>query len=247
MLEWGALVLAREMTWGPCFVSPKTSKDIGKGMPRPRPSFRWLAESHSGIVFDLLSILTSHRVQVLSVHNCAPEFVDVNSNFGPGSCVSFLRDDRWAKKEFTQEHVSDLQDLLLKWSGFKGERDTLELAVNRLASSIQRNRGQFWLQDRILDTAIALEVMYKLNSSEISYKLAVRAGHLLANKIDKRVDFYKKAKAFYRSRSSITHGEKKQKGNIKEAADSGFDLALMTLEKLLEMGKFPDWDKLVMS
>ena len=141
----GTSVLSREMTWGRCLVSPNTSKDFGKGMPSPRPSFRWLAESHSGIVFDLLSILTSHQVQELSVHFCAPEFVDVNPNFGPGSSIGFLQDDRWAKEDVSLEHISDIRDVLHKWSGFKEKRDTLELAVNRLASSIQRNCGWFWL------------------------------------------------------------------------------------------------------
>ena len=89
----GALVLARELTWGPCIVPPKTSKDI---FTKPELTFRWLPGYGSGVFFDLLSIVTSHRVQVLSLLCCAPEFVDVNSNFGPGSSIGFTQEGRYA-------------------------------------------------------------------------------------------------------------------------------------------------------
>ena len=36
----GALVLARSMTWGPCLVTPRTSKDLGR--QAPSPAFRCL-------------------------------------------------------------------------------------------------------------------------------------------------------------------------------------------------------------
>ena len=148
-LGMGALVFAREMTWGPCLVSPRTSKDIGT---KPAHTVRWHFEHDLRIVFDLLSIVVSHRVQVLSVLCCAPEFVDVNPNFGPGSSTGFLHTDHWTKKELTREHNNQLQDRLHAWSRFDASnRDTLELAVSRLASSIQRSRGRFWAQDRILD------------------------------------------------------------------------------------------------
>ena len=250
-----ALVLAREMKWGPCLVPPTTSKDI---FTNPAPAFRWLPGCGSGIVFDLLSIVTSHRVQVLSLLCCAPEFVDVNPNFGPGTSIGFTRDDHWAKKDLTSEHACHLQGLLHAWTQFNAEkRDTLELAVNRLASSIQRNRGRFWVQDRILDTAIALEVMYDLAAPELSYKLATRAGHLLANDSEARIAIFDRVVSFYKDRSSIAHGRKGQKNkksnrkkretNLKETADSGFDLARNTLQKLLHRGDFPDWKTLIMS
>ena len=250
-LGMGALVLAREMTWGPCLVPPKTSKDIGTNAV---PRFRWLTGHDLHIVFDLISIVTSHRIQVLSVLCCAPEFVDVDPNFGPGSSTGFLHADHWTKKEVTGEHLNQLQDRLRAWPRFDANnRDTLELAVSRLASSIQRNRGRFWVQDRILDAAIALEMMYDLESTELSYKLATRAGHLLADETEKRVGVSRRMKSFYNARSNIAHGsrgKKKKNGkrsNLEEIADSGSDLARKTLWKLLERGDFPDWERLVMS
>ena len=240
----GALVLARSMTWGPCLVPPRTSKDLG--LQAPSPAFRCLPGCSAGVIFGLLSIATSHRVQLLSVLHCAPDFVGVNPNFGAGSSTGFLVDNAWTKKDLTPEHVSDLQNLVRAWSRFgTGKRRKLDLALSRLASSIHRRRGRFWLEDRILDTAIALEVMYELESPELSYRLATRAGHLLADTTDERIDISKEMKQFYRLRSSIAHG--RRPANAGENARRGFDLALRTLRELLRRGDFPDWERLVMS
>ena len=95
--------------------------------------------------------------------------------------------------------------------------------------------------------------MYGLESPELSFRLATRAGHLLADGIEARFDFFRRVKSFYAARNSIAHGNKGKKkkkrkaGNLEEVADSGFDLAGATLKKLLERGDFPDWERLVMS
>ena len=94
----GALGLAREMTWGPCLVPPKKSTARSSF---PKPKFLRYPECRSRTVFDLLSSVTSHRVKMMSVLVCAPEFVDVNSSFDPGSCTEFFQNDRWAKKNLT--------------------------------------------------------------------------------------------------------------------------------------------------
>ena len=170
----------------------------------------------------------------------------MNPNFGAGSSTAFLVDNAWTNKDLTSEHVSDLQDLVRAWSRFgTGRRRKLDLALTRLASSIHRSRGRFWLEDRILDTAIALEVMYELESPELSYRLATRAGHLLADTTDERIDISKEMKQFYRLRSSIAHG--RRQANAGEDARRGFDLAQRTLRELLRRGDFPDWEELVMS
>ena len=257
-----AFVLARAMTWGPCLVPPgtivsplrvslKAVEDSGKCT---MPTFRWLPGLSSGIVFDFLSIVVSHRVQVLSILSCAPEFVDVDPNFGPGSSVSFIHDDHWGKKNLTSERVRELQKLLSAWSAFEESNcDTLELAVSRLASAIRRDRGRFWTQDRILDATISLELMYCLQPPELTYKLATRAGHLLGATTDKRIETFEKVISLYKARSSIVHGSrrsektKKENANPQKVAASGIQIAKETLYKLLELGDFPHWNELVMS
>ena len=251
--DMGVLVLARQMTWGPCLVPPLTSRDK---FPRVQPEFRWLPSCDTSIVFDLLSVCTSHQVQILSILHCAPEFVDVSRGFAPGSGYGYIHSDHWSKKDLSKEHVRHLQGLLRSWSQFNVDnRDILELAVNRLSSSIQRNRGRFREQDRILDAAIALEIMYALKPPEITNKLANRASHLLSSEIEKRIEIYDQVHGFYAARSQIAHGDdrkrkakrKKNLINFKDTADVGFSLACKTLQALLDNGDFPNWKRLILS
>ena len=249
----GALVLARQMTWGPCFVSPLSSSDE---FPQSLPKFRWLPRRGTDIVFDFLSVCTSYQVQVLSVSFCAPEFVEVSRAFASGSGYGYIHDEHWSTQDLTKDHVLHLQELLRSLSRFNDvKRDILELAVSRLSSSIQRNRGRFWMQDRILDAAIALEIMYELETPELTNKLSTRAAHLLAKETGERMEIFDRVRAFYKARSQIAHGRKgkqQRKGNkttidFKDAADSGFTLASDTLHALLDVGDFPDWTRLIMS
>ena len=249
-VSMNALVLAREMTWGPCLVPPLTSRDE---FPRATPEFRWAPGSGTGIAFELLSVCASHEIQILFISYCAPDFVDVIPGFVSGSGSGYVHSENWSKKELTEEHVHHFQDLLSLWSDFKSnERDTLEMAVNRLSSSIYRNRGRFRFQDRILDAAICLEIMYQLEPPELTHKLATRAAHLLTKKTDERIEIFDQVYAFYAARSNIAHGDtgkrkKKNTTDFKEAADLGFKLSCQTLRALLENGEFPNWKERILS
>ncbi len=248
-----ALVLAREMTWGPCLVPPMTSRDEPLSIT---PDFRWAPGCGTDIVFDLLSVCTSHEIQILFITCCAPEFVDVSRGFASGMGSSYSHSERWKKRDFTEEHVRRLQDLLGLWSRFKSdELEILEMAINRLSSSIYRNRGRFWIQDRILDAAICLEIMYQLQPPELTNKLATRAAHLLETEPDRRIEIFDQVNAFYDARSNIAHGDKgRRKGERKKkmadfeaATEIGFALASRSLRALLENGEFPKWKQLIMS
>ena len=109
------------------------------------------------------------------------------------------------------------------------------------------------MPDRILDAAIALEIMYELKPPELTNKLATRAAHLLAKETDQRIEIFDRVHTFYDARSKIAHGDtgkgqRKKKGiDFKQAADSGFALASQTLRALLDRGKFPNWKELIMS
>ena len=245
----GALVLARGMTWGPCLVPPLSGRDE---FPGTACEFRWSPGCGTGIFFDLLSLCTSQPIQILSILHCAPEFVDLNRGFGPGSSTGYLHSERLTNNALTRENIGQLQELLGLWSQFKPDkRDILELAVSRLSSSVYRNRGRFWVQDRILDAAIALEIMYELKPPELTNKLASRAAHMLAKEIDDRIDIFDQVHAFYEARSRIAHGakgkKKKKTIDFKDAAELGFGLAARTFHALLNRGDFPYWKRIILS
>ena len=180
----------------------------------------------------------------------------MSPSFVSGSGSGYIHNEGWSKKELVEKHVHFLRDLLRLWSHFKSdERETLEMAVNRLSSSIYRNRGRFRSQDRILDAAICLEIMYQLRPPELTNKLAIRAAYLLAKETDKRIEIFHQVYAFYDARSNIAHGSKgkrqrtgeKKTTDLEEAADLGFVLASKSLRALLEYGEFPKWKELIMS
>ncbi len=248
-----ALVLAREMTWGPCLVPPLTSRDE---LPRATREFLWAPDRGTDVAFNLLEVCASHEVQVLSISYSAPKFVEVSRGFVSGSGARYNHGENYSKKEITEDHVHDLRNLLGLWSRFKSsDSEDLEMAINRLSSSIHRNRGRFWLQDRILDAAICLELMYQLEPPELANKLASRAAHLLATETNKRIEIYDQVHMFYEARSNIAHGDKgkrkrrrrKKATDFKKAADLGLTLATDTLRALLENGKFPTWKELILS
>lgn len=253
----GALVLARQMTWGPCIVPPLTSRDFHKDeFQGAAPAFRWAPGRSTGIVFDLLSVCASHKVVPLRISYCAPQFAGVYPGLVSGSGPGFFHGERWSKQDLAEDHVRHLRELLHLWEKFSTDKqEVLELAVSRLSSATGRNRGRFWVPDRILDAAIALEIMYELEPPELTNKLATRAAHLLAEETGGRIGIFDRVIAFYEARSRIAHGDtgkrqgKKNKKTIdfKDAAESGFTLASETLRALLDRGDFPNWKELIMS
>ena len=200
----GALVLAREMAWGPCLVPPLSGRDE---FPDPACEFRWAPGCGTGIFFDLLSLCTSRQVQILSIVQCAPEFVEIDSGFGPVTGTIFGHGEGLKSEALGADDIARLREVVGLWTEFDPDkRDVLELSAGRLSSSVYRNRGRFRVQDRILDAAIALEIMYELDPPELTNKLASRAAHLLAQEIDERIEIFDRVHAFYRARSRIAHG-----------------------------------------
>lgn len=245
-----AMVLFRKMTWNPCLVPPRTSKDLNE--PPLRVEFAWKTGPAMDVLLDLLSLVTSQRIEVVEMLSCAPDFVDMDPNFGPGTKRWFVSTDRWEVRELTSEQVTQARRLFCEWMRFdKGERGVLELALARLVSSTRRNRGRFRLEDRILDVAVALEMMFRLKGGELTYKLSVRAAYLLSDGLEARVEVFDSMKRLYETRSRIVHGDWHRKsGKRKEAAqvaERGYELGRDVLLKLLERGTFPDWKRLVLS
>ena len=244
----GALAFVREITWGPGITPPMTgSASLRDIKHRPEVRFSCLAHEESlGIVFDFLSIVTRHRVDILSVQICAAKFMkEIDSNFGSNSSTWVMGVGARSKKKFSAQEQIVFRELLNNWEKFKQNRNIPDLAIRRLASSLSRI-GRFGLQDSILDVSIALEIMYQLESTELNYKLATRAGYYLGTNAEERKSIFDKVKSFYKIRSDIIHGRKTSTEKVKTLFDDGFDLARDTLFKLLGTGLPSNWDNIVM-
>ncbi len=117
--------------------------------------------------------------------------------------------------------------------------------IGRLSEALSRD-GRFGVTDKILDVAIALEGMYKLDQGEIGYKLRTRAGFFLTCELNERRKVFQYLRKFYEKRSSIIHG----RGNENDAQEIfrlGFHIAKRTVDKLLEGGFPDDWDEIIIA
>ena len=240
-----ATALVRPIEWGPGITPPKTSKDI---FSPPEINFSYLDKQEDIVVcLDLLSIMTRHGLNVLSITFRGAKFMeDLDPNFRQDPPFSFKPSYPWKKKVLTAEDAARFQNLLRDWINFNQNRSLLGFAIRRLASSVSRG-GRFGLQDGILDISIALEILYQTGNMELSYKLATRAGYFLEADIERRNKVFQKVREFYKIRSLIVHGGNQDAEKLKEAFDEGFALARDTLLKILCEGWPKDWDELVMS
>lgn len=180
------------------------------------------------------------------------EQIDRNFAFGVRHTGGFVSDTRPPERPMTDEDAATFTTLSRDWISYRGNRDPLDLAVHRLAASLSRPGGLFSTEDRLLDTAIALEILYGLKGPELTHKLSIRAAWLLDRGAKSRKETFADVNQFYRVRSSIIHGDAPRGGPdaVPAALAAGREIACLTLAKLLQR-KEPmnraDWDALIVS
>ena len=247
----GASVVYREMTWRPCLVKPLTSADIGKRPPTAK--FGGRSGPMLNVVLGCLSLVTERRVELVEILSCAPAFTDIIPNLAPGSSMGYVITDEWPAEDLTRGHASKVGSLLQAWPGVKGgNQRRLELGLARLVSSTRRNRGRFWIEDRILDVAVALEVLYSLDAGELTHKLSTRAAYLLGSgSAEDRVDVFDAVRDLYEVRSSIVHGrgrmDRAERERAQQVAKRGFDIGRESLVVLLNRRVEPNWKRVTLS
>ncbi len=112
--------------------------------------------------------------------------------------------------------------------------------IGRLAEALARD-GQFAVEDKVLDVAIALERMFKPRDRGISRQLQKKVAGFLEGNDEVQSRVKKTVEHFYNVRSAIIHGpEDKRKKHLlqekKKAFDAGFYLARQSLFKKLRNG-----------
>ena len=140
---------------------------------------------------------------------------------------------------------------------------SLRIPIHRWIAS----KGNKHLEDQLIDLAIAFEAIYLTNKHHrarrstlhciincllkngIAQTLASRASNHLREDMEKRKELFRKLKKFYVLRSTVVHGNNlKWEKKIKESAVSFVrgmqDLCRESIMKILDAGKFPDWNDL---
>ena len=252
-----AAVLVRSLEYGPGVMPP----DEGAGLPDVQVTHRFTADYRvdlenwfvdSKLLVDLLSIATAVPLLSRTLYVRLARWIEeMDPNFGFGTRVSqgYLSDVWPQGRDLSKDDADAFLKLARGWHTYGDKPDTMKLAIRRLAASVSRPGGRFGQEDRILDVAIALEIMYELDNPEIIYKLKTRAGYFLGKNTEDRMEIFDRVKHFYDARSAIVHGPRKKgrQTSLEDAFADGFDLARETLLKLLYGGISPDWNLLVMS
>ena len=158
---------------------------------------------------------------------------EINPNFAFGARDSGgFTSDVWPRdRELSDADADIFLGLSQGWHTYPGKPDAMTLAVRRLAASLSRPSGRFGREDRILDTAIALEVFY---GGTTGRKLSRRAAALLAAGPEEQTDIYDQARRFYSLRSDIVHSKVTLvPGEFDAELEGGRNLARRTLTALL--------------
>ena len=121
-----------------------------------------------------------------------------------------------------------------------------EPVISRLAEAMARS-GQFAMDDKILDVAIALERMYEVERGGGSLQLKTRAACFLEREEEARWEVFEDIGRLFDARSGIIHRRQAPvAATVKQEAFSrGFEQARRTLAKLLDAGRPQDWNELL--
>lgn len=158
------------------------------------------------IAVSLLFAATAHPVYELRGHRGAvgghEPFLHDFEGAGQGSMSPGLDARRPAQLE-TSHETAIIEVKRLVRSVLDGPPSPLQTAIGRYQLSHQKYR---WA-DKIIDLTIALEAaLAGKQSSEITFRLQVRAGALLATDADPANALFEDIKSFYDLRSRFVHG-----------------------------------------
>ena len=229
-------VLIRHFKWGPAFVRGEPA------IPRDH-DYEYgdrLLESES--VIELLSLFTGLPFQIVAHHSRAEQwFYDLLGDGFDLGCHYFRRSpvdsDPGPGKEIAAEKRSPFQEAVEHWAKFpKEDRKRARLAASRLSGALSR-KGTLLLEDRILDVAIALEVLFAMTRKD---KLANWAAVLLEDDKRNRDGIRVKVEALHDWRTAIVHdlSEPSRGETIRDVYSGAFEVARRSLLMHLRRGAF---------
>ena len=207
------------------------------------------------VLLSLASIAVGRPIEVRITFVFYPKWMENILRYRHGGGLGTVADSGSAHGEVQQLTGDSLARFVSMYSGFRnftGDKNLISLIVGRMAQAYSR-RGRYWFEDCVLDTSIALEMMYQIDNPESTYKLATRAAALIEEEANARVDTFQLVRKFYRLRSQIAHGKYRHPKSQQQAEDverirrGGLELAVRTLIRLVERGIPKDWNSLVVA
>ena len=228
--------LIRRFKWGPAF---------SRGKPAFTKEYEYEYGDEfleSGSLIDLLSTITELPLQIIAHHSRAEQwFYDlVGDGFDIG-CHYFRRSpvdsDPGRGKEIAAGVRREFMEAVELWAKFADQdRRRAQLVASRLSGAMSR-KGSLALEDRVLDVAIALEILYAMTRKD---QLASWAAVLLEDDKRKQDQVCLKVEALHECRTAIVH-DLSEAGRGEATADvysEGFEIARRSLIIHLNRGAF---------
>ena len=252
--------LVRGLRWGPGVVSME-SDEVSTTEP-VRIRYRFPGDYEVDIERSwedrrMLVALLSVAIRKPVVSNTVRVFPEawlakIDPNFRHASSNGkSTRADIWPDPphHFTRDDADAFRALAGSWRSYQErKRSPIDLAIRRMSYSFARGGGFFGIEDRILDVAIALEIMYGSPNHGITEKLCKRADALLGGNHGDSDQASSAMTRFYNIRSALVHGREGIEGDptkFEESLQEGQDLACRTLETLLAHGPISHWGQYV--
>lgn len=237
-------VLLQELRWGPA---------ISRGFAKPHIKHL----GNRGEPFDmaplvnLLSVVGEAPLRVIGrrarakrwFYELLDETIDIGMDHLVRSPVETLLGEG---VELSEDGKAEFERLLPLWQGFAiPDRSRIDLAVSRLAGAMSRT-GSLAGEDRVLDMAIAFEILYAMTNRT---KLSKRVGAFLGGTPVERAAIESDVDLLYGWRVDIVHGLHAQtdRDSIAKTASTGSNLARRTLQAYLQRGSIPvraEWTQL---
>ena len=235
----GAVV--SEVKWGAPFVP------VGYGEENNWPVWADTFRDDALLVVDLLAV--THELRVVSAgRRTSGVERQIERLVGRAPSFAFALSDGSGRYEvdlrspITPAATADgLADCAQLYAKMPRDDVRLRLALSRLASSLSRT-GIHTAFDKIIDVAIALEVMYELDAPRgKGGQLSRRARHLIGRGREDNRWIGNTAKSLYDLRSDIAHGT--LPGDTEQAYLDGLRLGRRTLAHLIRSGRPSHWDR----
>ena len=255
-----AVAYVREFRWGPS-VAPKDAEDdilqirykfeLAYRLPE-KPDYFDRRENCYELIRDLLSITRGRNV-VSKYHfsRVAKWISDIEPSYRlPNGSGGWNRADLWDTNDFDADCETRFLEMMNRLLAEGVVDSRIEQFISRIAR-VNSRVGRFWVEDKVVDLCTVLEMMYldDGNKGEITQRLKARASFFLGRNLDSRCEIWDKIGNLYDARSSIVHGNEKNKRkyDLYELADYGYELVTKTLLKLMKSNEKPNWKTVVLS
>ena len=236
---------------GPDGESPLEDPPVQVGEHNARFRNRDEVGSFQESLSQALSLILNHRIQIIYRWFCLGE--ERTFNLRDGSVTWPRHANRFRipteASEADMEKAKCLYERLVDLDSSDGKK--LQIAIDRWVKS----KASGSEADKIIDLGIALEALYVPDGGgDTTYKLAIRAARHLGKDKKDREDLLAKFKHIYKCRSRAVHDghvDTTVKFGEKKISRSKFithaqDLCLRSITKILDEGKFTDWDSLIL-